>query len=182
MKKPLKDSLFGRRLGGRISRKAFAVDPQLIDCWASGGAKFKMAADGTYSIFVGPSPYSVSANGQVLTWEGMSLQRQSGSGTSVVGVWAGTDEGDRLEIQFNEDGTSLYRLVDLDETYTGTYAVIGNMLTIFEKRAIIATNGNQITTVTVFGDTFTGTYTVSETEWVVDYGANGKVRYLRKPC
>ncbi|SLM48097.1 protein of unknown function [Nitrospira japonica] len=114
------------------------------------GLRVKTSDTGGYFAIIGPHNWSVSADGQQLTWNGYALTRVSGSGVTYVGVWSGTD-GDPMEIAFGDDGTYQWRWVNENESVYGHYVVSGNILTAYEKRGDMTATGNRLTMDTVWG-------------------------------
>ena len=185
MKPSTPNKVFASGLGARDRKNKLAIPQSLVGCWRGGGAMWKLADTGVWSCFVGPHTWSVLANGQTLVWN-WTLTRKYGSGTTYIGVWAGTDnnkaDGPKIEISFNEDSSYQWRWVDENESTYGYYVVNGNELTVYEKRADKTVTGNQITMTTVWGDVLSGTWTLNGDNWHIDWGVAGTVDYISVAC
>ena len=182
MKNSSFEKLFAAGPGGRASKTKLSIPSPLVGCWRGGGARWNLSDMGVWSAIEGPHTWSVSADGQVLVWNGWTLTRISGAGLTYVGVWSGTDTGSPIEISFNADNSYKWFWVNEGDSTYGYYIVVGNMLTVYEKRADVTATNTQITFTTVWGDAFSGTYTLNGDNWHIDFGGGTKADYLRVSC
>ncbi len=154
------------RGGGEVRlKKKVKVDNAIVGCWQYQNTKIELSANGYLYKFIGPTMYSISQDGNALTFDGMTLQRYQGNGNTIVGVWRGTEGGEPIEIHFRQDYTYLWRWLSYAEDWPGYYSTTSNYLTIREQRASYSVSGSQVVlSVLNNGGTVTCDYTVSQSE------------------
>jgi hypothetical protein len=182
VKQSAREKVFAAGPGARDRKKKLPIPNPLVGCWQGGGSRWTLTDKGVWSAIEGPHKWSVSADGQQLVWNGWTLKRTSGSGTTYVGVWGGTDTCSQIEISFKEDGNYQWRWVNENDTADGYYMVTGNMLTVFEKRADVTATATKIILDPVGGGTMTATYALNGDKLHMDFRGGDTLDYLNVTC
>lgn len=165
----------------RASRKN--VPESLLGCWiAPTTHSMELTPTGRRYNIDGLKPFSISADGSELTWDGFIWTRVSGSGETLTGVWRYVEAEFTEEVQFNADSTYLNWYVEVEEVYPGTYAVSGNQVAVRELSQTYSATDTTITFQPLYSPAYTVTYTASETELHLTFGDGERADYIRGAC
>jgi len=170
------------------------IDPKLIGLWDAGAAPVEISATGELFTVGTPWPYTLSADGQTLSFPGTNplwqFTRLSGNAAALVGLWERfePDTGGtwREEWLYRTDGSYTYHWSfdgEFDSEGIGSYVDDGTTIATKERRAQVSTGpGDQIVIAQFFGPVEAGTYSVAadDTAWVFA-GPNGDVDFTRLP-
>lgn len=167
-------------------------DARLIGIWAAGNSTVDITADGLYFLFDGPSPYTLSPDGMVLTFPNTNplwqSNRLSGDPTSIVGLWERFEPSPqgtwREEWNFRADGSYAFHWSldgNFDSQGTGTYTATATDLTTRELRATLSTGpGDEMVFVPSFSAVERGTYSVAADGLSWTYNSpNGAVTFTK---
>lgn len=132
----------------KTDSKIRSVDPGLVGLWRNGASSYRVENDGRYYVVNATRPFSISADGQTLTFDNPTsvFVRTMGSGSSLVGVWEKTiaDGADRWmeECIFRANKTYTGQVTlngNYDSEFQGTYNDTSSHIVLDELRAVIET-------------------------------------------
>jgi hypothetical protein len=159
------------------------IDPALLAEWED-PERTRLVFQPDSSVHSGTVdvPYGLEDSGNILNINNISrYTRLPGtSPTSIAGHWRDDPNGE--EIIYRTDGRYLALFDGESLVYFGTYVATSTSVTSYEYRGKCTTSGNQITFNTVFGDSLTGRYAVTEDSLVLQFsGAGTAYRKVANP-
>ncbi|CUH80159.1 hypothetical protein [Tropicibacter naphthalenivorans] len=149
------------------------IDPALSGLWRTArGVQIEITADGTLFALQDALPFTLSVDGQTLTFPTTAplwqFTRLSGS-SGLPGLWERFETDDsgtwREEWHFRSDGSYTFHWSlngQFDSEGIGTYVSNGTTLSTRERRAMITTGPDDAIILSVyFGALLQGTYSVA---------------------
>ena len=169
-----------------------SIDGGLVGLWQTGPTVVRITSDGWYYLVGSPVPYSISPDGQILTYPASNpsstYQRTLGSGPSIIGTWeqTTTDGSDTWieEVYFRINGTYTGQWTlngTFDSEFLGNYTDTLTHIETEERRAIVETTSpNNITFDPLYSSFDSGTYTIDAggNQWTYQSSA-GDIVYDR---
>ncbi len=138
-----------------------SVPPEIIGRWSYQGSIYEYTPDDQLFVTGAPSTWSVSPDGQLLTFDGIPYDRTAGNGTALLGVWYSDVNLD--EFHFRSDGTYTNHWDDGTE-YFGQYTTNGNQLIISDFKEVVIVNENHITFDPPYATNDSGQWEINEDE------------------
>ena len=163
---------------GRTVEDNVLLPESIIGKWTVAGysTMYEFSVDGEYYRHDNLS-WSITPDGQTLTFGNDTFSRTAGSGANLQGTWF--SESLTLEVIFRSDNSYTGHWYDTGDEYLGSYAIDGSNVEIKELRAAVATNGAQMTFSVYYGGIFVYTYLVDGNTLTITDSFNATTVYNR---